>query len=129
MKELPPTVQAVADVIGLDLALKLVMHSPRWGTDRHTSGHSQLYIPKVVPAGHMLRELLGDEAANKLAYMFGGDALCMASPKCVDVFYRRRGVVNAVRDGVPRSMVAEWFGITQRWVNRIMRELAPMVPA
>lgn len=94
---LPQSLQAMADVIGLDGVLALVK----------AFGGVRLYVPTRLPDEHILVELLGRGAAERLAAEYGGQPH-------FDI-PRAEGLVRALRN---RRILAD------RAAGRSLRELA-----
>lgn len=125
---LPNSVREIADVIGIEKALFLISQLPRcYSRDRRypaaESQHVILYVPKVLKADHMLARILGWADAQKMVREFGGIILQPASCACVYRDFRDDGIVRIVMDGVPVSMVAEWFEVSERHVKNLVRDL------
>ena len=107
---LPPTAQAVADVIGRDATLTLA----------RSVKFRSLYIPKRLPAGHWLRDVLGDQAAEALAEEFQGMQLPLA--RCANVFReeRDRRILNLKREGTPVKDIARTIGMPESTVWKVV---------
>lgn len=121
--ELPQSVQQIADVIGRDEALDLVARLPRHFQKHHPTGRVLLYVPKALPDGHRLVDLLGRELAEQLVAAFGGEILYPAA--CVAMSRARRKVVirEQVAQGVAREDIAKSHGITERQLRNILQEI------
>lgn len=125
--------QDIADVIGRDAALYLVGQLPRVATIDRRTGYANgsrpfLYVPTVrrLTPDHLLVRILGYPMAERLCRHFGGDIL--QPPMCDDIYrpFRNAGIRRVVSEGVPVAMVAEWFGMTDRQVRNIVREIPQM---
>jgi hypothetical protein len=77
MRELPESVQEIADVIGREQALRLIEGLPKYrsGSPGKQCTKVMLYVPKRLKPGHLLIELIGQEGAERLVRVFGGEQL------------------------------------------------------
>ena len=123
-RHLPRSVQELADVIGRDAALFLVGQLPRAYSPGHPSGQVILYVPKVLKPDHALVALLGWKNASRLVHAFGGEILQPAY--CADLYrdFRDRSIRRLLIEGHRPSTLAEWFGVCDRHVRNIAREIA-----
>jgi len=121
--KLPKSVQEIADVIGRDLALFLIGHLPRAYSPCHPSGQVILYVPKTLKPDHALVQLLGWPAANKLVRAFGGEILQPAT--CAHLYreFRDKSIRRLLTEGHRPAVLAEWFGVCERHVRNIAREI------
>ena len=105
---LPPKLIEIAQVIGLDAALKL---SAAWPGIRLT-------VPKDIRADHPIALHLGIEAAGKLASIYGGDTL--VPPMCTR-YHRERLNERILQALETRSAadVAREYGIHQFSIYRL----------
>lgn len=126
---LPNSVQEIADVIGEERALFLVgqlprcyFRDPRWPDAR--SVHVMLYVPTAqrLKPDHELVRILGWADAMKLSRFFGGEILRPAS--CAGIYrtFRDQSILRIVGEGVPVTMVADWFEVSDRHVKNLLRE-------
>lgn len=128
--KLPYSVQEIADVIGVEQALFLIGQLPRcYMKDARYPGaksaHVILYVPTLarMKPNHELVRILGWDCAVKLATHFGGEILKPAN--CTGVYreFRDGNITRLVAEGVPVQMVAEWFGVSDRHVKNLTREI------
>lgn len=117
----------IADVIGVDAALRLVANSPRIYSPCHPSGRVVLYVPRSMRPDHPLVALLGWDAAHKLARAFGGEILRPAD--CVNLSRAERdaAIRRMVAEGIPAVKIAEHFSLTPQQVRNIARRKTPDV--
>jgi hypothetical protein len=127
---LPASAQEIADVIGREQALFLIGQLPRiYSPDtRYKAAQKStvvMYVPKVLQPTDKLVRILGWVDASKLARAFSGMLIHPAS--CTEIYrpFRDRNIIRLVNEGVPRLMVAEWFGISERMVRTILSEIPP----
>ena len=85
---LPATLAAIAEVAGLDAAIKIALHH----------GGGRLYVPSRAP-GSALADLIGLDAAQALARDMGGDRLIIPMAK-------RAIAGRMIADGVSIDQVA-----------------------
>lgn len=112
MTHLSPTLNRIADVIGLALALRLAEHF----------GGGEIYVPLRVREDHPVARVIGVDAAAQLARELGGHAGARIDvPKADDVTRagRNRAIVAAVETGVSKQALARQHGLTTRWVRKI----------
>lgn len=112
---LPPTVQAVADVIGMELALKLA---------REVRFRS-LYVPFKLDEHHWISRCIGYPAALRLQAEFVGMLLPLANCR---YYYRARAlaernrrIVDAHSKGIARADIAGLLGISLRTVQDVIQ--------
>lgn len=127
---LPSSVQEIADVIGREKALYLIGQLPTCNiVDTRTGGSGgrrpMLYVPteRRLKPDHLLVRVLGWNDAVKLCRYFGGEILQPGN--CNEIYrpFRDKHIARLVREGVPARMVAEWFGVTDRHVRGVVREI------
>ena len=107
---LPPTAQAVADVIGEDLTLRLC--------SLHES--QRRYIPKNVSIHHPGARAIGVDQWQRIVRHFGGELIDL--PSCSRAA-RQRAIKQHLLAGSSTTAVAARFGITRRHANRIAQSL------
>ena len=109
--ELPPTIARIAELIGLQAALRLV----------EKFGGTRIYIPEELPTpDHVLAKTIGYGEANALCAAFARDWLSV--PRCTDRLRAQRD--NQIRqeyDG-GRSVreLAREYEMTERNIWRIV---------
>jgi hypothetical protein len=123
-QQLPRSVQEIADVIGRDLALKLVESLPRAYSPCHPSGQVILYVPKYLRPDHHLVALLGWEAARRLAHTFGGEMLMPAICYGLRSGERNSAILSMRASGATQQDIAREFRVSARHVRNILKEMA-----
>lgn len=113
---LPTEAQTLADLIGLDAALRVC----------EAVGGLRFSVPLTMPAKHPIRirlaDIVGEAAADKIAeYYAGGE---FEPPKCASWFKTK--VRNAVilQGGKSINDLAETTGLTRRRVFQIRSQAA-----
>ena len=121
---LPASVQEIADVIGVELAMRLVGGLPRSARKCHPGGRPYLYVPKVCRPDHPITIIIGMDAAEKLSRALGGEGFLLAT--CADMVRRHRNaaIAAAVADGATTSEVCATFGLRPRQAQYITRAMA-----
>lgn len=104
--ELPPTAQVVAEVIGRDATLRLA----------RCVKFRSLFVPKSLPANHWLRDVLGDDAAERLSGEFPSMQLPLA--RCSNVYRadRDRRILAMREEGHSGEAIAKALGIPKSTV-------------
>lgn len=125
MKRFPQSVQEIADAIGRDEALSLIRQLPRAYSKGHPSGQPILYVPQSIAPDHALVTLIGFVAAEKLARAFGGEILYPAACIDIDRAARNSQIARLLREGASEIEVARLFGLSDRHIRNIRREIAP----
>lgn len=117
-KELPFSVQEVADVIGRQKALHLIgrLHC------KSTNGRRQkykLHVPKHAKPHFNLSKIIGLDDAKAMSKEFAGITLHLAG--CAEIIrdFRNQGIENAIKRNIPTKMIASWFGVTTRQIRYI----------
>jgi len=105
---LPPTIQEIVDIVGLEAALKVV----------NAYGGTRVWFPEVPAPDHHLVKILGD-AAYVLCQRFALNWLTI--PTCARALraVRDAAIVEALRQGRTYDEVAREFGLTWRQVANI----------
>ena len=107
---LPRVLAEVADVIGLDAAIKLVAHY----------GGTRLYVPDALVEQSPLMILVGRKAAERLINTYRGDVLWI--PRCLVALraIRDRAITARHRAGEKADALAREFNLTDRAVWHII---------
>lgn len=105
MEGLPDAAQSIADLIGDELAFAVC----------RVYGGIELYIPKHPRPGLGLVEVIGMEAAAKLATWRGGSKIY---PPVLRPAGKKRAIAMATGS---LTEVARRFGVTRSWVCRVRR--------
>jgi hypothetical protein len=120
--DLPPSVQEIAGVIGVEKALELIGKLPRCipksGTGQGV--RVMLYVPRTLRADHPLVHMIGWHAASALVEAFGGEVMKPGS--CRDLYrtFRDRSIVELAADGMPLDHIAEVMGVGLRTVRNLV---------
>lgn len=111
LEHLPERARAIAELIGMPATLKLV---ERFGGVR-------IYVPQTVPPSHALVDLLGRDAADRLAIAFGGDEH-FDIPRCTLAARRVRDaqLVADFLGGMSHRLLAIKYQLTERGVRKII---------
>jgi Mor family transcriptional regulator len=102
--DLPPVLQEIERLIGLDLALKLV---DGWGG-------LNLYIPEKLTKNHRLSRTIGLDAAQRLSGVYGGDTIIMPRAHQYKAVQRQIEVYTRHKAGEPVEKLAALFNVTWR---------------
>lgn len=123
LSDLPWSVREIAEVIGIEPALRLINQLPTCiaGTEGHKSVRPILYVPKRLPPDHRLVEILGWHDALKLVDHFGGEILYPANCREVERDILRRFAGELLAIGYRPEMVAEKLGVTIRTVRNMAK--------
>lgn len=104
----------IAAVIGFSATLRLVA----WYGDGNN-----LYVPAQAEEEHQIVKLIGISAARKLCEEFGPAHLNISKLQGYEMDVKRRWVCRMVTKGFGTREVATYFGMTERRVQQICREL------
>jgi Mor family transcriptional regulator len=102
--DLPPVLQEIERMIGLELTLKMV---ERWGG-------LNVYVPEKLPRNHRLARTIGLEAAQRLSDVYGGDTIIMPRAHQFKCVQRQIEVFQRHKAGEPVEKLAASFGVTWR---------------
>jgi len=119
---LPESVEEIAEVIGRDKALMLIGQLPQAGK---RSWRVCLYVPKKLPIDHPLVDLLGYQAAKKLAWAFAGMILQPSNCKGIYRAYRNREIWRMNDEGLAVSDIAEAVDLSTYRVREILNNEGP----
>lgn len=109
--DLPETLQDMLAMIGLPATLKLVEAFPG----------VRIFVPATMHRDHSLAELLGFEAACKLAEYFQGSEY--AVPRAADAIRKSRDrKIRRLYGPMTAGQLALKYGMTERQVYRIVAE-------
>lgn len=110
LDELPEGLREIAELVGLDAALKL--------TAAH--GGVRIFIPLKCPPEHAIAATVGDYVAARLSNAYGGTYLYV--PGVSSILRRRRdaAIVQAYDKGKSATFLARQHGITERQVRAII---------
>lgn len=105
----PGVLAEIADAIGEDAAMTIA----------NQYGGTRFYVPTRIPHGHRLVELLGMEAAQKLASMLGGLDFEIAQAIALKRAKRNAQICAERAEGVSVSNLARKNGMSERNVRNI----------
>lgn len=108
--DLPETLRDIVDMIGLPSTLKLVEKFPG----------VRVFVPrqKNLEADHHLVQLLGADAAEKLAAYFDGSEYPVPKAAAALIRLRDRKIQQRRGDSTAAELALE-FGLTERHVYRV----------
>jgi Mor family transcriptional regulator len=109
IEHLPGELRAIADLIGLPAALRLV----------EARGGRRLYIPSGAAPEHALVQIVGEEAAAALCRAYAGE--CLEIPRAVGyaTAVRNADIRQRRRQGVSQSTLAGEHRLTERQIRNI----------
>ncbi|WP_250972435.1 helix-turn-helix domain-containing protein [Agrobacterium rosae] len=116
VKNLPESLQDVADMIGISVALKLVAHF----------GGTEIKFPKKPADDHPILVALGKEDGKAVCELLAGDFIYI--PHGRPRRSVRADVLELERQGKSRAAIARLLGISQRWVREVANENPPEEP-
>ncbi|WP_441253625.1 hypothetical protein [Bradyrhizobium sp. 613_E4_N2_2] len=125
MARLPKSTQEIAEVIGRERALFLVGQLPRSYSYDKGRRVTHLYVPATLKPAHYLVQLLGWMDAMKLVSHFGGEILYPATCEEIARGFRDQNIRRLSAEGMSAVEIAEWFGMSDRQVRNILREIPP----
>lgn len=107
--EYPGVWHEIKVVTGEEGAANLVAHY----------GGTRLYIPHTSKTDHLLCQLIGQEAAQKLSYEFAG--MSVDIPRAAQMLIaQRNGLIAADRaTGMSQRQLALKYGLTERTIRKI----------
>jgi hypothetical protein len=111
---IPHTVRTVADVIGMDAAVRLIKVS---------YDNRQLYVPARDIANHRLSTVLQPDELTALRRTFGGELL--PYPSARGIMRRRKAqrkteaIQHDIASGLTTAEIAVRHGVSERYIRRI----------
>lgn len=118
--DLPENVRLIAELIGRTRALYLAGRMLKSDGVRHYGRASCLYVPKRLPPGHKLIDLVGEHEAQLLVQAFGGETLKVQPCAAVLRRWRNSETERMAAAGVPRQEIANILGMSDRNVRYIL---------
>ncbi|SUZ33957.1 hypothetical protein ROE7235_03738 [Roseibaca ekhonensis] len=112
MTQLPGIAGEIERVIGLDLAVRLLQRR----------GGCELHIPRRA-RGSFLAEIVGEDAAAKLAEAIGPGKIVLPCAHLRGQFARREEAKAMLRDGASLQQVALACDMHTRTVSRLRAEI------
>ncbi|SDX89194.1 Mor transcription activator family protein [Nitrosomonas halophila] len=107
---LPGILREIAGLIGLPATLKLCDYY----------GGVRLYVPKHIPAEHILIDLVGREAACILSEHYGGQEHFDIPKAHLLRTALRNSKIMAEYPALSRSQLARKYGLTERHIGEIL---------
>ena len=110
----PNTVRTVAEVIGMDAAVRLLA----------APGKNQcVYIPQHIKPAHRLTTILREPELKAMQRMFGGELLPYPSARGVKrrikAERKAQAIRSAIAEGLTTAEIAAKHGVSERFVRRI----------
>jgi hypothetical protein len=112
-QDLPDTVREIAEVVGVNSALKLS------GRVRHR----KLYVPKEFKEGHWIATEIGESEARRLSKTFGGCLLDLASCFALRTAQRREAMRREYQAGASVHDLMARHGMSKRGVQYALKGL------
>lgn len=108
---LPPTLREIAEVAGMDAALRIAEHY----------GGVRLDMPARQGARHRLASLVGEEAASRLAAHYHGEEIQVprAARAARALYYQ--SIAERYQAGASAARLAREHGCTERWIYQVVR--------
>jgi hypothetical protein len=110
----PPSVRSVADVIGLDAAVRLM---------RATYENRQVYVPARDVKDHRLSGILHPDEFKALKRVFGGELLPYPSARGVKrkiaAERKAQAILSDIEQGMSSKEIAAKQGVSCRYVRRL----------
>ncbi|MDH0908016.1 helix-turn-helix domain-containing protein [Rhizobium pusense] len=116
VKNLPESLQDVAETVGIGVALKLIAHF----------GGTEIKFPKKPADDHPILVALGKEDGNAVCQLLAGDFIYI--PHGRPRRSVRADVKELDRQGKKRAEIARMLGISQRWVREVVNDNPPEEP-
>lgn len=121
---LPASVREVAEVIGFDATMRLIELLPRVRPKCHPGGRVRIYVPRGMADDHRMVQIIGREAADRLARVFGGEEICLAVCAATQRAKRNAEIRRMVAEGATPTTIAAHFRISARQAQNVVREIA-----
>ena len=102
----------MARLIGRDKALMIA----------GACANGRIYVPKTINAGHRIAQLIGVDAARKLAHQWGGEIIYLAKCHEVKCRFRNEAIRRWHNEGRTRRELADLAGLTERQIDNILAE-------
>jgi hypothetical protein len=115
---LPTRLVEMADLIGISAAHRLV---GRFGGTRVCFSHRD-------HANHAVAELIGQQAATKLAQHYGVEEFAVPRGQRLQTFLRNRELIRLRNEGATARSLALQFRLTERQVYQVIATARPFTP-
>ena len=113
---LPPMAAKLADLIGSDNAIALIAHA------RQGKGKRHIYVPLRPKPESNLVQVIGIEAAKKMAQIHGGQEIEIPKCKVIDRAQRLYEVQIMASQGIAINRIAKSVGLTERHIRNLLKE-------
>jgi hypothetical protein len=111
---IPPNVRSVAEVIGMDAAVRLIGQS---------YPNRQIYVPAREHPGHRLSSVLAPHELTALQRTFGGELLTYPSARGIKRRIKAERKAQAIREDIGNGLatieIAAKHGVSDSYVRRI----------
>lgn len=116
LDQLPESLSALAEMIGLSLSLALVKHY----------GGITLEVPKKIGDNHYLTKALGKKDALRFCEFYGGDRLYV--PKVANALRRMRNrkIIQDYTEGLTIKELVRKYRLCDRQVWNVLKEPLPI---
>lgn len=108
--ELPESLAAIRDIIGIDNALKLVANC----------GGTRMFVPKRITSQHPLANMLGLKTARELSRHFGGESISVVRGDKAIRARRDKEIVTRYAMGARVVDLARFYSLTERRIYTIL---------
>lgn len=109
---LPPKLAQIAEVIGVDAALKLSAAHPG----------IRIYVPKQLPENHDLCVVLGVETARRFCQVYGGGDLVIPMARQAHREKLNQVILDELDAGTPAPELARKYGVHQFSIYQLAAE-------
>lgn len=109
---LPPKLAEIAEVIGIDAAMKLSAAHPGL----------RIHVPKRAPETHSITIAIGLKAAQALCEIYGGSDVVIPMATRLHKERLRLAIIDRLKAGASAPEVAREFGVHQFTVYRLKAE-------
>lgn len=113
--QLPPMAAKLADLIGSDNAIALIEHARQGKSKRH------IYVPLRPKPENNLVQVIGIEAAKKLAQVYGGQEIEIPKCKVIDRAQRTAEIKRMEADGISRKGISTALKLSVRQIRNLLK--------
>ena len=107
---LPPKLREIAEVVGLEAAIRLAEHWPG----------IRLFVPQRVHLQHPVALAIGMRAAEQLAARYGGETVCVPKAERYLRAIRNAEIVQRYQAGESAATLAREYGIHENHVYALV---------
>jgi len=108
----------MSELIGSDGTIALIEYA------RQGDGKRHIYVPLRPKPRNNLVQLIGMEAAAKMAKEFGGQVIELPKYKVIDRAQRAADIKRLASEGTTQTEIARRFGLCKRQVGKLLRKPA-----